>query len=442
MRMKPECFTPAPGILSPRPPRLIVTLHYDDFARFFRQVELHLKTLAGAEVLFLASHRSGWLYLRRHGSRRVLMPLSGLRTPVPGGAWSARERFVAAYHLALAGDAGPCHAAALQAQTRALIGRIDALVASFQPDALVLSGDSRNIERALATATDAPRVFFEQGPARTTILDPAGVNANCSFRLALAGIRPGAGSVLPTASVPRARRNPVYRGVDHAGDALLRALHATPPHKRMIRRGKVPARLRARATAPLSGPVVLVALQVAEDANHVFHNPLHLDAEALADWAAPVAAAGMPVRFREHPLARGRYGRAFYEAVAACAGLSVSDSPLESDLDAARCVVTVNSTTGMDAYRRGLPVVVLGEAYWDHLPGIRRAASPGDLVGEIAAVWGTGDPRRAESQPRAFAEFYREYLIAGHFRDATSDAPRHAAEKIIAVLENGNPAAE
>src|SRR5690606_14799120 len=94
----------------------------------------------------------------------------------------------------------------------------------------------------------------------------------------------------------------------------------------------------------------------------------------LVTWVLRASSRlGSRVRVREHPLYRRRYSAEMYKLLSSNDRVALSDSDLSEDLADASVVVTVNSMTGLDAYIRKIPVILLGNAFYDHLPGVERA---------------------------------------------------------------------
>ncbi|MFL1464369.1 capsular biosynthesis protein [Roseococcus sp. DSY-14] len=132
------------------------------------------------------------------------------------------------------------------------------------------------------------------------------------------------------------------------------------------------------AAIPAAAPLFLFAMQMETDYSIRAYSPYEdMDTplgEAIRSFAAHAAPEARLV-VKVHPLDPGlkRWGRRI-AALAAAAGVEgrvhlVDGLPLGPALARARGLLTVNSTTGLDALRQGCPAIALGRALWD-VPGL------------------------------------------------------------------------
>lgn len=424
-------------------------IYYDSFARFFCAIEDAVRANdPAAEFLHLAIFPSGWLYMKAQGRNVRLLPWQ-IRKPYPDVREddAALEK-ITRYHAVTGARYGSSYGEVLRTRARDYLGTMARIVDEFRPDAVLFSGDTRIACEALQyhldrTQYEGKRFYFEQGPNGTTIFDSCGVNANCSFRES-AAILTGEGFAPETPEKQeRYRRNPMFRGTDYALISILRLLRKVPPewdimsldklskseYLRCVEHGRENVRAGSRE--------ILVALQVPDDANNIHHNPLGLRDVELVQWVLRSSAAvGLPVRVREHPLYQRRYSSEMYRLLANNERSILSDASLNEDLHTAAVVVTVNSMTGLDAYLRKLPVITLGNAFYDHLPGIERIRDQVTLSAVLADLVNNGLGARLNGRDPAsiFAEMRAKFFISGHYLDAELRAPFVIANSLARYL--------
>lgn len=147
----------------------------------------------------------------------------------------------------------------------------------------------------------------------------------------------------------------------------------------------------------LAGPFILVPLQVPGDSQLRLFGGNFPTVEATIKAIAEAATAlpdGWHVRIKEHPSARERFSDLI-------AGIGHPKLVLDNATDtfalveAARAVVTVNSSVGLEAMFYEKPVIAMGQCFWA-IPGITRhcpdvaslraALSPPEAIGFDPAV--------------------------------------------------------
>lgn len=418
-------------------------IYYDTSARFFCAIEDEVKKKdSAAEFLHLSIFPSGWMYMKSKGRNVQLLPWQIRRPYAATEADNAALDKVTYYHAAIGARYGIGYREVLHSRARDYLGTMSRIVVEFQPDAVLFSGDTRIACEALRYHLDriqygGKRFYFEQGPKGTTIFDSLGVNANCSFRESAAMLT-GKGFMLGLPlSKKKFKRNPLFRSIDYAMIYVARLLGKIPPEWDKMSFDKLPKAdyLRCiehgRSNQHIGLTEILVALQVPDDANNIHHNPLGLSDAELVQWVSRASAnLGLPVRVREHPLYRRRYSADMYRLLATSQRVYLTDSSLSEDLAKTAVVVTVNSMTGLDAYLRRIPVIVLGNAFYDHLPGIDRVQNEGALGTALAGLVANGLATRLNRRDPAsiFAEMRAKYFIPGHFLDADLEAPHAIAE--------------
>jgi capsular polysaccharide export protein len=418
--------------------KVVTLVYYHPMARFFCAIEDAWKQLdPHVEFLHLAVFPSAWAYFKLHGRATSALSWNAFlttakRPPIEPDVVSALTRF----HSSDPGITGG-QRDALDRQARTMLEVSRSIIKQFDPDVAILSGDTRlpaeTLMRVLADSR-ATMWFFEQGPYRTTLLDRQGVNANCSFREALASL-PAAG---PELVVPAQRprwNNRLYSLLDKFVVAQAGLTGLLPPDLRPYRLEKYPAsryRTLARQAAARADKqtTLLLAMQVPEDANNIYHNPLQLSDAGLVEFVMAGIPPHWKVVVREHPLYRRKYSAAFYALVTRLEQVELSGLSLSDDIARTCATVTVNSLTGLDAFAAGHRVIVLGDSFYDHLHGILRAHTSTQLRLLLEHSADTPKP----SPNLLLGALVDRYFFRGHFTDVDLGYTRGIAERVIESL--------
>ena len=418
--------------------KIVTLVYYHSMARFFCGIEDAWKQFEpDAEFLHLAVFPSAWAYLKVHGRQTAALSwqsfLSGnlsdsASSNLPGQEIDAMIRFHASDP-----NIKPTQTIALRRQAKKMLRACDSIVTKFDPDIAIISGDTRLPAESLIRALKDRKTvswYFEQGPYRTTVLDRQGVNANCSFRRELARLE-ASGPPLPPRANSGRWTNKLYTLLDRVAFAQAHVTRLMPPDLLPYTLRKCPqaryARLRSKVP-PQSDPrkVILVAMQVPEDANNIYHNPLGLDDFGLLKLTLDHVEPGWAVVVREHPLYRRKYSPAFYALIEASGNVVLSQASLQQDLDRSKTTVTVNSLTGLDAFAQGHRVILLGESFYDHLPGIdtlRAGVSLRTLLMQ-------DHPPSADKPASLLGPLIDKYFFKGHFTDVDLSFTRTIAQQI------------
>ncbi|MDI9249679.1 capsular polysaccharide export protein, LipB/KpsS family [Stenotrophomonas sp. RS-48] len=427
--------------------KYLTVVYYDTFARFFSAIEDEVRLRDGeAEFLHLALFPSAYLYLAIERKAVRLLPWEATKASSEVEAVEEAELDrIGAYHSYILSGAGGRPDLRVRERAAKYVNAVSEILREFRPDRVIMSGDTRIACEALSFCLardwpDVPKFHFEQGPGGTTILDRKGVNANCSFRHDVAALTGEGYSAEAPQKRSRFKRNPVFRAMDHLLSRALKAVARLPVEWETLPMPRYPERryaacLQQEAIAGTnSAPHVLVALQVPDDANNIHHNPLGLgDAQFVELATRAVRQSGGHVLVREHPLYRRKYSAEMYRFISETPGVALSSAELKDDLSGASLVITVNSMTGFDAYMSDVPSILLGRAFYDHLPGIVRVDREEELIGAIDSVKGRSVRELVNGcDPKAiFAEAKMRYLIEGHWLDADLVAPAVIAERVV-----------
>jgi len=303
------------------------------------------------------------------------------------------------------------------------------LLAREEIEAIVVFGATRRPHRIatrLARELGIEVWAFEEGYFRPDYitLERGGVNADSPLAALTVDEIPQTGPVACRRRFPHAfrsmawyslcyfaagmiagRRYPRYRhhkpfGL-HEAAAWLRAAWRKPLYRR---RERPLVRALLGAEHP---PFFLVALQVRSDSQIRVHSPWRRNEDFLA-WVMCSFAAHAPpdtmLVVKHHPLDRGHADyRQAIDTLAARFGLAgrvvyVHDAHLPSLLQACDGLVTVNSTTGLQALHHRAPVIVLGRCFYDK-PGLT-------TQGSLDAFW-----TRPGAVDLATYRRFRQYVI-------------------------------
>lgn len=261
-----------------------------------------------------------------------------------------------------------------------------------------------------------PVLFGENGFfGHTMQIDPEGINAACSLRrrpaeawrgcdpareprfakfLETGGNLPPEGTPLPPiAKVDRAERLESLMKPFVTERALYSKLVRKSPFQGMADNRRIERLKRERPSSkatPLPRKYLFLPLQVHDDTQIVIHSPWVASMEAMVEEVKKAHAAlgldhGLVVK--EHPVDLGRYD---YTEYARRSGTTwLWDYPLDTVMNGADVVITVNSSVGIEAVVRGKPVVTLGNALYN-IPGVvHHAPNAAALPGAIRAALDT-----------------------------------------------------
>ncbi|HET8838722.1 MAG TPA: hypothetical protein VFM82_06975 [Flavobacteriaceae bacterium] len=325
----------------------------------------------------------------------------------------------------------------------------------FQPDAILLIGDSRlliEITKQLAQQRKIKTWFVEQGPFQTTFFDEKGVNANASIRgfsseensLQREKID-SINSFLIRNRQQKYSRCPFYRGIDYFLDFLLKKSSFYPPDL------KVPEPFlkkydlcKNKNFTPFDSekfheenpnkPIFLLICQVPFDVNMSHHSP-HFNShfELLKNVYQNLPENAILV-VREHPLFKGKYERIFYDFLQENSIYIDCNKDFNSIFDQANIILVNNSTVGLEAISRKKTVVVLGNSYYDH-SGICLKLVDKCRLRELLehSLEFRPDPEKINA---FLYEFLFNHLIEGFITDEKQIAPKSIAQRINCYFKN------
>lgn len=447
MQFSAEPFTSKARLTHLDQMKYLTVVYYDTFARFFSSIEDEVKARdSEAEFLHLALFPSAYLYLASEGKLVRLLPWEATKVGSVGSILEEGELDrIGAYHSYILSTSPGAGQARVRKRAAQYVETFSCILNDFRPDRVIMSGDTRIACEALTFCLerDWPGVVkfhFEQGPGGTTILDPDGVNANCSFRGKVAELTGDGYSAGPAVRRNRFKRGPFLRAIDHVLCRFLGLISRLPVEWETLPMPKCSKQKYAACLEPIpneaaiAGPRVLVALQVPDDANNIHHNPLGLnDADFVKMAVNAVRQLGGYVIVREHPLYRRKYSSELYHFISITAEVVLSNAELRDDLSIATLVITVNSMTGLDAYISNVPAILMGRAFYDHLRGVVRVDREADLVTAVDFVQGksVADLAGGRDPSAIFAQMKDLYLIEGHMLDDELVAPAYIADVVV-----------
>lgn len=414
--------------------------YYADFSRFFDLIAKSTKKLnPNLSFQHINLHLSGQVYSLLHRQRAFYLPCQAQRTvkeslTVEDEDAAFYRQFIQ-YHVRLVPEIAENK---LIAQAKKYFIFLKDYLEKTQPKIILLSGDSRmpaEIIRFLAMQMGIKIMYFEQAPLGRTILDPNGVNANCSFRdpeNIISYIEPAN----PVTSTKRKKWSGYkkYRAIDILIERFLPAFQPIE-HKRPVRTPVgdeiYQSAVKKSATASdLSGKkTFLLVLQVPDDVNMVYHSPWfsnHVDIVKAVYQALPEKSA---LIVREHPLYKRLYESSLYTFIRDNKNVFFDHSEsLIQAINECDIVIVNNSTVGLESIELGKMVVVLGNAYYDqsdfcikyhgeNLDGLLRSALEKPLADHA-------------ERHRYLSFLFNDKFIDGHFRDVEGPAPDSIAKWI------------
>jgi capsular polysaccharide export protein len=335
-------------------------------------------------------------------------------------------------------------------EVQRLASELDAFIETIRPAAVFCwngSGLTAGIAAQLARARGIPVLFAENGYLPNTLqLDPEGVNALASIARA------------PDLEAIRALSYPPDQL--QAFEVLLAEYRAgrmpgrTPPARGRVRPGPLAYLIQAWADwherdprfqgnrriprAPLTPPepFVFFPLQVRSDSQLTMHSPLYgnrLDL-AIADLDAAVRALDPSPRLviKLHP---ADLGKTDYDPLVERFPnvLWTAGGDVRSLLQRAACVVTVNSTVGIEAMVFGRPLVTLGENFYTREGLVHPVRARDDLAACLRQA--LIQPPDAELVGQYLRYLYLHAFVRAHWRDFSEASLGNLARRIIVMIE-------
>jgi len=281
--------------------------------------------------------------------------------------------------------------------------RFGRLLRKERPDAVAVWNGSHRYCALFTSMCEAGvlKLYFENGllPGTTT-LDPRGVNYRNS--------------------VPRDPE--FYRSYARRHPDRLRSVQAVTLVPRQAK--------RQSQSVELPGSYIFIPFQDDWDTQIRLFSPWISDMRELFSFAQLVAQrSGRVVVLKEHPSSRVKYpdlATRVSDKVIFANGNSTQEL-----IENADCVVTINSTVGLESMLLAKPVLVLGEAFYaiDGIAASARSAEEGLALLETLPSWGVSEELR-----QAFISYLRdEYCVPGRWQDGGAEHFAAVARRIEAL---------
>lgn len=392
--------------------KILALTFYEDFSRFFYALKKHNEQ--NLDIDLFSTHLSGYIYTENRSKlNRVFLPYAvrKFNQECSVAIDDDKLKWIAEYNVKF----GLKKKRAFQLAHKHFQFFYTQLI-NQDYDCCIISGDSRMQSRALSLACDllgVPKLFFEQAPFGSTLLDPKGVNCNASVRYR-PEIKKRAEDVKIDFSKKKAWK-PILRlriidyifssisyGLLYPEIAEEKSISNIVNRKINKLKNKKPDSNYSRKQN------ILVIGQVPTDANMLIHSNLADHTDLLL---ASMSLKANSIVFREHPLYKGCYEKTLYETIENNDRLQLScNESLDSDIENADKIIVINSTVGMEAilkYRRN--VLVYGQSIYDFLFGVYK---PEQITNFISAP-----PCYEKSLLQHNSAWFNKHFIRGHFRD-------------------------
>ena len=333
---------------------------------------------------------------------------------------------------------------------RELVRELDGFLEAIQPKGVFLwngSGLAAAVTEQLARARGIPLLFGENGYLPNTLqLDPDGVNAFASItgRLSLSEIQ-----ALPYSERQLQEFNTLLSNY-RAGQAPI---HAEPESGRIrpslmayLIQGwndwrRRPPAIRGNQLIPQAPPALperfaFFPLQVRSDSQLTVHSPLYgnkLDA-AIADLDQALREIDPELKLvvKLHPadLKKTDYdpvARAFPRII------WVGGGDVRTILKRAACVITVNSTVGIEGMIFGKPVVTLGNNFYVRERLVHPVRDRSELTTQLERA--LHEPPDAGLIHQYLLYLYFVAFVRAHWRDHSPESLGNLAERMATMIQ-------
>lgn len=396
---------------------------YDDFARYFYKVNTALARYNINSFMF-SNNFSGWLYWFLRGKSTCLLPIASFFQNFLFFSKTNKLltnddlNFMIEYHQKLLKGKYVFY---LRIKARLYFCYLYRWAKNNDINLFFISGDSRLISRSaivVANKLNIKKLFFEQGPYNTTIIDNLGVNCNFSFRKNFPVFRKNNQAYFDFQSKNKKfKRNKIYRLSDYIFSAFLPLFlfpESTDSVLKIFKNLTLKNNKNAENTEK-NKPYILLILQVPDDANMVLHCPLFSSFYDITKNIKKALPNDINLILREHPLYKGSYEKKLYDFVENDPTIMIDNSSsLDEMIKESSLVILNNSTVAFNVIRHKKPLLILGDAYFDNLDFVHKLNSKKYLKSIIAKSLNT------KIQKKYIDNFYivlSSYLTTSHFRD-------------------------
>jgi capsular polysaccharide export protein len=424
--------------------------YYDDFARFYLKMKKEFKKEnKNIEFKYLSLYFSGYLYflfrlqnvsffsfkvwINKILNKKKYMQILDNYKEYKGVNLDS----IIKYHLQLDGK----EEINLKLQAISYIDIIENLLNRYNPDILILSGDSRmsiEILNLKAKELDIKTYYFEQGPFGTTVFDEQGVNANASIRNIDIKIDKSNEDMEKDVSkfynrkrTKKYKRNPIYRGSDYILQFLFSKIGLLPIDIKMEKEVKATSKKYINLSKNIykkDKKVFLLILQVPYDANMVYHSPFYKNHFEIVKDIYNNLPTNSQLLVREHPLFKSKYEKELYDFMYQ-KEISLDIDNLYNSIEKADVVIVNNSTVGIEAISKLKPVIVLGNSYYDNDKICLKLKDKKYL--KLLLQKGTKYKVDTKNVLQFLDYFLNKYLIDGHFRDNNLISPKIIVKNLL-----------
>lgn len=288
-----------------------------------------------------------------------------------------------------------------------------------KPDLVIVSGDSRvaaNCCSVIAKVLGLKLLHMEQGPINTTILDPIGVNANCSFR--------SNNYTSKDDRYLRSKKNERvakwnnykwYRVLDLLSTPITSLFYKEVENNwsGFIKKNDIKQSLNTCSN--LTNKKILLILQVPHDVNMKVHSPYFSNHTDIVRAVRDAIPDEYTLIVREHPLFKGQYDEELYFLVESSHNVIISNNDrLDDAINSSELTIVNNSTVGLEALFLNSPLVVLGNSYYDNPKFVYKYNGNGLDKLILKAI---SEPIDNLVVTERLNYLFNEHFIDGHFRD-------------------------
>lgn len=395
--------------------------YYSDFSRFFSILSKGVSKKLDIKWVNFSIYPSGFIYDFIHRNNGIYLG-SAVSNCSSYEIDDIDLRWICEYHD---------NTVSIQNEAKKYLFYYNKYLLDNKIDLIILSGDSRMPVRALlflAKKYDINVLFFEQGPLNTTILDIAGVNANCSFRNNSFISDDDSLYLKAKESKPKKWNGyKKYRFFDIIYQKVVKSdLLGT---YKIAKTTNFPNDFTCEGSVKKT---ILLVLQVPEDANMICHSPFFSDHYSIVTKLFKALPVGYKLIIREHPLYKGKYEESLYK-FAFDNNIEInSEKSLNNAIDEANLIIVNNSTVGLEAMIRGKKVLVLGDSYYDNEKFVHKYRG-GDIQPYIMNALNDNIISNIVIN-RVYYLFNKEF-IPGHFRDLNEYRFSHIVQRVINAIQ-------
>lgn len=419
--------------------KILTVGYYADFSRFFNKIAIETRRIdQNIDFLHIDLFLSGFLYSILHGQKSLYLPLKKGKQKKSSCEPAAEffKQFII-YHQRLVPSLDEKK---LIKQAEKYYHYLDELLLSYQPDLIIISGDSRmpaEIIKYLAVTKKIKVAFFEQAPLGRTMIDLKGVNANASFRTIdseTIHTYTSENYHLPTEA--KWKNYKLFRVVDLIIEKFLPfivPIEQKRPSRHKINNKQYLSLLEKKSLVPEKFSKlkkVLLVLQVPDDVNMIYHSPWFSSHYEIVKKVAENLPDNTLLIVREHPLFKKLYEEEMYYYIEKNEKVFFDNSGgLGNAISNSDLVVVNNSTVGLESIEQGKKVIVLGNSYYDR-SDLCYKYNGGDLSTLINEVMECVIPEKSY-RDKYLTYLFNHVFIPGHFRDVNGPAPTEIAKWII-----------